>query len=167
MAYTAKSAVVSDAGSSPVVFSNRYEKGGNVYKDYDYIASVAATTAGWTYAYTRLPKTASVRDIKIFGAATADGAFDVGLYRVDESTAIDQNCFGTAIAGTTLTIVGGVQGYDVPTVATRDLPLFELFSTAVSTAGATDDAYYDLVLTVETGMTSAATDIGVEVTYVL
>ena len=166
MAYTGKSAVVSDAGSSPVVFSNRYEQKGNVYKDYSFMSSVAANTVGQTYAFARLPKTASVRSVKLHGASTADLVVNVGLYRTDETTAIDDNCIGTLIAGTSF-VANGFEVYDEQAVATRGLPLSEVFSTAISTAGATDDSYYDVVVKVSTAQTVAAGAIGLEVTYVL
>lgn len=163
MAHTTIAQVVQDQDATPIVKTNSLEKGGVKRSAYGTLTLTAAT-AGQTSAFVRIPARARVASINAHMASMGNGSVKIGLFRPNDGIAIDDDCFTTAMA---LTAKTGANVMDAVTPANLALSLSSAFSTAVGTAGATNDVEYDIVASVVTVSTGAATAVGIEVEYVL
>ena len=136
MALVSKSQVVTDQDATPVVKTNRLEKGGAVRYADGFIAAANFTggTAGQWYTFVRIPVRAKVLDIKLVGATTTTGAVACGLYRPN-GIAIDDDVFATLFLmsaekdGTSILVT--------PTAEVRTQDIATAYATAIGTAGAT------------------------------
>jgi hypothetical protein len=151
MALVSSSQVVTDQSATPRTKVNVQEKGAPVRVAYGYLAAASFTggTAGQWYTFVRIPKRALVVDIKLVGATTTSGAVKCGLYRPD-GIAIDDDVFATNFDmaaekdGTTILVT--------PTAEQRTQTIETAYATAISTAGAIDDAEVDIALTIVTAL---------------
>ena len=166
MSHTGKSAEISDIETVPPVKLNPTLHGGVVRRATGYLVSTSFTagTAGQTYAVARVPKRAVVTSIKVTNATTTAGAIKLGLFRPDDGIAIDDDVFATAF------VLGAAnnraEALSVGAASARFQDLATQFSTAIGTAGATGDAFYDVVATVVTAATTAK-DTLFEIEYVV
>lgn len=164
MAHTNQSSVITTIDSTPITKVNALIKGGRVRSAYGYL-TLAPATAGQTNAFVRVPVRARLKDVKLKHAAFGNGAVDLGLHRPEDGIAITSDGLAADIE---LDSARGTAIVDLATaVADREKDLATLFATEIGTAGATEDVEVDLVLTVATVSTGAATAVGMEVEYVL
>lgn len=151
MALVSSSQVVTDQSATPPVKVNSLEKGGVVRTAFGYLAAANFTggTAGQWYTFVRIPVRALVKDVKLFGATTTSGAVKCGLYRPD-GIAIDDDVFATNYDmaaekdGTSILVT--------PTALQRTQNIAAAYVTAIGTAGATEDVYVDIALTIVTAL---------------
>lgn len=164
MAHTTQSTVVTDQDAIPVVKVSQIEKGGAVRSAYGYLTLTAATAAQ-TSAFVRIPARARVVAIELKNVTMGDGSVKIGLFRPNDGIAIDDDVFATAVALTAHEFGANVSTVPAPADADKDLKTAH--TTAVGTASATDDVDYDIVMSVVTVTTGAATAVGMEVKYVM
>lgn len=151
MALVSSSQVVTDQSATPAVKTNQQEIGAPVRVAHGYLAAANFTggTAGQWYTFVRLPVRAQIVGIKLTGATTTSGAVKCGLYRPD-GIAIDDDVFATnydmaAEKDHTSILV-------TPTALETTQNIATAYATAISTAGATGDAYVDIALTIVTAL---------------
>lgn len=163
--FSSMSAVYSEQQATPIAKVNSIEKGGVVRQAYGFL-TVIASTAAQTNGFLRIPARAKVIGFRAENATMGNGALDFDLYRTN---------------GTRITSAGAGFLADFPLTAHSleahvDLGLSEanaakdlktLNTTAVGTAGATNDVEYDLVGVVITVSTGTAVPVGIMVEYVL
>jgi len=166
MALVSTSQVVTDQSASPVVKVNQLEKGARVRTAQGFLlaANFTGGTTGQWYTFVRLPARARVLGVFLTAATTTTGALKVGLYRPD-GIAIDDDCF-SAITVTTGLIRARVDTAPVYTPALRQSSLASAFSTAIGTAGATNDVEFDIAAAIVT-VIGTPVDALVEVDYIL
>lgn len=165
MALVSTSQVVQDQSATPAVKTNQQEIGAPIRVANGYLAAAnfVGGTAGQWYTFVRLPVRAQIVDIKLTGATTTSGAVKCGLYRPD-GIAIDDGAFATNYAmsaekdGTTILVT--------PTALERTQNIATAYATAISTAGATGDAYVDIALTIVTAL-GASVNHAMHVEYTL
>jgi hypothetical protein len=153
MALVSSSQVVTDQSAVPVTKTNAQEVGAPTRNAFGYLAAASFTggTAGQWYTFVRLPVRAQIVDVKLIGATTSSGAVKCGLYRPD-GIAIDDDVFATNFDmaaekdGTTILVT--------PTAEQRTQSIATAYATAISTAGATGDAFVDIALTIVTALGS-------------
>lgn len=176
MSYSASSDIITNLDATPLVKERTQESGGKVRSAYaEFTGAVFdALTAGQTAALARIPMNARVRSIKLHQSTdAASGAFDVGVYRAtghdSANTVIDAAGFAAAVDMTEGSGVHeGTEIIDVAkvSIADRVKTVAELFSTAITTAGAQNDALVDIVVTIVTVM-GTASPMGFEIEYVV
>jgi len=167
MAHTAKSQIITDLETVPVVKTNQIEQGGRVRSAFGVIASTSflVTTAAQTYPFVRIPARARLKDIRLSHAAMGNGAVSLTLYRVGSTTAIGSALLCVASLASARDVAS--VGVSAVGITDKGKDLATLFSTQITTAGATSDAEFDVVMAVATVSTGAATAMGVEIEYVL
>lgn len=151
MALVSSSQVVTDQSATPRTKVNVQEKGAPVRVAHGYLAAANFTggTAGQWYTFVRVPKRAQIIALTLTGATTTSGAVKCGLYRPD-GIAIDDDVFATNYDmaaekdGTTILVT--------PTALERTQTIADAYATAISTAGALDDAEVDIALTIVTAL---------------
>ena len=151
MALVSSSQVVTDQSAVPVVKVNAQEKGAPIRSAVGHIAAASFTggTAGQWYTFVRVPVRALIKNILLNGATTTSGAVKCGLYRPD-GIAIDDDVFATNYDmaaekdGATILVT--------PTAEQRTQTIETAYATAISTAGAIDDAEVDIALTIVTAL---------------
>ena len=151
MALVSSSQVVTDQSAVPVVKTNAQEVGAPVRVAHGYLAAASLTggTAGQWYTFVRLPVRAQIHNISLTGATTTSGAVKCGLYRPD-GIAIDDDVFHTSYDmaaekdGTTILVT--------PTAQQRTQTIATAYATAITTAGAQEDAFVDIALTIVTAL---------------
>lgn len=163
MAHVATSQVITDQDATPVTKTSQLEKGGDVRSAYGFLTLTAATAAQ-TNAFVRIPVRARVTAIRPYMASMGNGSVKIGLFRPNDGIAVDDDCFTAALA---LTAKTGANAMDAVTPANLAKSISDAFSTAIGTAGATGDVELDVVASVVTVSTGAATAVGIEVEYVL
>lgn len=165
MTFTARSQVVADQSAVPVVKTNAQEAGAPVRVAHGYLAaaSFVGGTAGQWYTFVRLPVRAQIVDIQLTGATTTSGAVKCGLYRPD-GIAIDDDVFATNYAMSAEK--DGTSILATPTALERTQNIATAYATAISTAGATGDAFVDIALTIVTAL-GASVNHAMHVEYTL
>jgi len=163
MAHTNQATVVTNQDTVPVTKVSQIQKGGAERSAYG-VLTLTPATAAQTNAFVRVPARARVTHIGLFNASMGNGSVKIGLFRPNDGIAIDDDVFATAVA---LTANAGVNVNTVPVPADRALDLKTAYATAVGTASATGDVEYDIVVSVVTVSTGAATAVGMEVKYVM
>ncbi len=163
MAHTTQSQVIQDQDDTPIVKTNQLEKGGVKRSAFGYLTLTAATV-GQTSAFARIPVRARVAAIKPFMATMGNGSVKIGLHRPNDGIAVKSDAFSSAMA---LTAKTGANAMDAIAPADLAKSIEDAFETEIGTAGATGDGELDVVLTVVTASTGAATAVGIEVEYVL
>lgn len=164
MAHTSQAAVVTDQDTIPATKVDRLEQGGDTRTSYGFITSVAASTAGQSHAFVRVPVTAKINHVKIFKASQGNGSVKVGFYRPNDGIEVDSDAL-TAAYNLGTASGGGTSVVDAVTPANYGLPISTAHATAIGTAGATEDTHLDICVTVVTATTGAATAVGLEVAY--
>lgn len=151
MALVSSSQVVTDQSATPAVKTNQQEIGAPVRVAHGYLASANFTggTAGQWYTFVRLPVRAQIVDIKMTGATTTSGAVKCGLYRPD-GIAIDDDVFATLYD--MAAEKDGASLLVTPTALQRTQNIATAYATAIGTAGATEDVYVDIALTIVTAL---------------
>lgn len=151
MALVSTSQVVQDQSATPAVKTNQQEIGAPVRVAHGYLASANFTggTAGQWYTFVRLPVRAQIVDIKMTGATTTSGAVKCGLYRPD-GIAIDDDVFATLYD--MAAEKDGASLLVTPTALQRTQNIATAYATAIGTAGATEDVYVDIALTIVTAL---------------
>ena len=165
MALVSSSQVVTDQSATPAVKTNQQEIGAPIRRANGYLAaaSFVGGTAGQWYTFVRLPVRAQIVDIQLTGATTTTGAVKCGLYRPD-GIAIDDDVFATNYAmsaekdGTSVLVT--------PTALERTQSIATAYATAIGTAGATEDVYVDIALTIVTAL-GASVNHAMHVEYTL
>lgn len=164
MAHTTQSTVVTDQDAVPANKLSQIKKGAAVRSAYGYL-TLSPLTAAQTSAFVRIPARARVVAIELKNVSMGNGSVKIGLFRPNDGIAIDDDVFATAVALTAHEFGANVS--TVPTPANAALDLKTAHSVAVGTASATGDVEYDIVLSVVTVSTGAATAVGMEVKYVM
>lgn len=151
MALVSTSQVVQDQSATPAVKTNQQEIGAPVRVAHGYLAAANFTggTAGQWYTFVRLPVRAQIVDIKMTGATTTSGAVKCGLYRPD-GIAIDDDVFATLYD--MAAEKDGASLLVTPTALQRTQNIATAYATAIGTAGATEDVYVDIALTIVTAL---------------
>jgi len=162
MAHTNQASVITKQDATPAVKVGPVEQNGSLRSAYGYMTLTPATAAQ-TNAFVRVPVRASVRGLYPQMASMGNGAVKIGLFRPNDGIAIDDDCFTALMA---LTAKTGANVMDAVSPANLALDIASAFSTAISTAGATEDTHVDIVMSVVTVSTGAATAVGLEVRYV-
>lgn len=163
MAHSAISAIVSDQDATPAAKVLPHEKGGAVRSAFGYL-TIVASTAAQTNAFVRVPVRARIKDVRATMASMGNGSVKIGFFRPNDGIAVDDDAITTAMA---LTAQTRLSVFDAPTNAQRAQTIAEWLSTAIGTAGATNDVELDIVASVVTVSTGTAVAVGLEVEYVL
>jgi hypothetical protein len=175
MSYTASSDIITNLDATPPVKERTQELSGVVRTAYaEFTGAVFdALTAGQTAALARVPMNARLKSIKLYhGTDPSTGAFDIGLYRATShdsgNTVIDADGLADAVDMSGEAASNGLELIQIAKVseANRANTLGEIFALALVTAGATQDAVVDIVVTIETIMGTAAA-MGFEIEYVV
>lgn len=164
MAHTNESQVITDQDAVPNTKVSQIEKGGAQRSAYAYMTLTPATAAQ-TNAFVRVPARARLVSVGLQNVTMGDGSVEVGLFRPNDGIAIGSAVLSAAVALTANE--GNTDVIDAMTPLQRSQDLKSAFSTEVGTASATNDAEYDIVLSVVTVSTGAATAVGMEVKYVM
>ncbi len=167
MPHTSLSSVIVKLDSTPVTKSNTLVRDGMVRSAVGFV-TVAATTAAQTLALARIPVRARIVSIHAkLGASMGNGDLSFGLFRPDTTTikAIDSVNLAAHWALTATT--ADVNAVTAPSVTQMTQSIADAFSTAITTAGATSDTLVDIVASVVTVSTGAATTLQYDVKYVL
>ena len=163
MPHTTISQLIQDQDATPPVKLNTLEKGG-VLRTAIGVLTFTAGTVNQTYAFVRVPKRARISDIRATHAAMSSGSFKLGLFRPQDGIAVDDDVFSTAVNVASARTNDSIQ--DLPLAADRAKDIATLYSTAISTASATNDQEFDIVATVVTVAGSGGA-MAIEVDYVL
>lgn len=167
MAHTSLSSVIVNLDSTPVTKSGTLARDGVLRSAIGYV-TVAATTVGQTLALARIPVRARIVSIHPSLTTTmGTGALKFGIFRPDTTTikAISDACLSAAWALTGT--ISTSSAADAVSVVNLTKSIADAFSTAIGTASATSDTMVDIVASVTTVSTGAATAMAFEVKYVL
>lgn len=168
MALVSTSQVVTDQSATPAVKVNQLEKGGRVRTAQGFLAAASYTggTTGQWYTFVRISKFARVLGVFLTQATTTSGAVKIGLYRPD-GIAIDDDAFSAVtVLGAATNIRARADTLTVYTASLRQSDLNTAFTTAIGTAGATNDVEFDIAAAIVT-VIGTPTDALLEVDYVL
>ena len=166
MSFSVTSTVLLNQDATPISKVFPTSKGGASRRA---VASltVLATTVGQTNAFARIPVRARLGDVSARLASMGNGSVKIGFYRpggsVNTAVAVKDDAITAAMA---LTAQTGASVFDGPTPANREKSIADWLATEIGTAGATGDVELDIIATVVTVSTGAATAMALEVEYV-
>jgi len=166
MALVSNSTTITKLEATPVTKLQTTEAGGVVRSAIGYLAaaSFVGGTAGQWYTFVRLPMRARILGVFITGATTTSGAVKIGLYRTGGGIAIDDACI---VASYDMAAEKDKVRVDTAVTALqRSQKISDAFSTAIGTAGATNDVNVDIAATIVTALGSSVAHL-LEVEYVL
>lgn len=162
MAFTLKSTVVSNQDATPIVKIYPTLKGG-VRRSYYGNLTITGATVGQTNAFARVPVRSRLSDVRASLASMGNGSVKIGFYRSGDGIEIKSDAITAAMA---LTAQARASVFDGPTPTNRGKSIADWLVTELGTAGATNDVEVDVVATVVTVSTGAATDFGLELDLV-
>lgn len=172
---TVKDATITGLDATPRV-SPTTGKGatGYEYVKNGHATTVASSSDGSTYQLVRLPSTAKVKQVVWESGAQAAGTINVGVYYATDGSnalsksallvadAIDEDFFASLLAVTSAVAATDITNENAAyPPSARDMPLWQAVGLSADPGG-----NLDIVATVQTALTTAATEIGITVRYV-
>lgn len=165
---TLKSAAITNRQATPVVFNNPGSGGAGVVREvYSFLASVTASLSATSIIrVVQVPSNAYVTSVRLYSAAQAAGAFDCGVYRVnnDGGAVVLADLFGSAVS-----CASAIDGTEISnesgnyTIAKRAQPLWQAAGLSSDPGG-----HLDIALTVKTtDVTTGTGAIGLSVRYTI
>lgn len=159
-----KSAALTNADATPIVFNNSRVARGPVQQSLGYAIADAVSSIGSTYRLARIPSNAfGIRVIVSCTAFTTTGAGDIGIYQtaanggavVDADFFASAQLFTTALPNTEVTHESGVYG-----VNDKEKPLWQALGLSADPM-----RDYDVAITLTAANQTAAADVALVVTY--